>query len=280
MKKIVLSPNPYRDRGLVLTYRAKELLERDGRQTVVAPVFVEVPGDSNMVPLRRAVEDAEMIISFGGDGTFLHVARQTLGLPIPLLGVNVGTKGFMAGLEPEDLELVRRAASGGYRRSLRMMLDVELLKSDGEVLRDCALNDAVVKSDVNCINLTVLADGTEITGFAGDGVIVATPTGSTAYSMSAGGPIVEPEAENIIVTPICAHVMAAKSFVLAPERTVTVEPDRLHGKRVVLSVDGSEGLPLSPGDEVRIRRSENTVIMADMEVRSFYDTAMGKLSRP
>ena len=280
MKKIVLSPNPYRDRGLVLTYRAKELLERDGRQTVVAPVFVEVPGDSNMVPLRRAVEDAEMIISFGGDGTFLHVARQTLGLPIPLLGVNVGTKGFMAGLEPEDLELVRRAASGGYRRSLRMMLDVELLKSDGEVLRDCALNDAVVKSDVNCINLTVLADGTEITGFAGDGVIVATPTGSTAYSMSAGGPIVEPEAENIIVTPICAHVMAAKSFVLAPERTVTVEPERLHGKRVVLSVDGSEGLPLSPGDEVRIRRSENTVIMADMEVRSFYDTAMGKLSRP
>ena len=90
----------------------------------------------------------------------------------------------------------------------------------------------------------------------------------------------EPEAENIIVTPICAHVMAAKSFVLAPERTVTVEPERLHGKRVVLSVDGSEGLPLSPGDEVRIRRSENTVIMADMEVRSFYDTAMGKLSRP
>ena len=180
----------------------------------------------------------------------------------------------------QDLELVRRAASGGYRRSLRMMLDVELLKSDGEVLRDCALNDAVVKSDVNCINLTVLADGTEITGFAGDGVIVATPTGSTAYSMSAGGPIVEPEAENIIVTPICAHVMAAKSFVLAPERTVTVEPERLHGKRVVLSVDGSEGLPLSPGDEVRIRRSENTVIMADMEVRSFYDTAMGKLSRP
>ena len=254
-----MSPNPYRDRGLVLTYRAKELLERDGRQTVVAPVFVEVPGDSNMVPLRRAVEDAEMIISFG---------------------VNVGTKGFMAGLEPEDLELVRRAASGGYRRSLRMMLDVELLKSDGEVLRDCALNDAVVKSDVNCINLTVLADGTEITGFAGDGVIVATPTGSTAYSMSAGGPIVEPEAENIIVTPICAHVMAAKSFVLAPERTVTVEPERLHGKRVVLSVDGSEGLPLSPGDEVRIRRSENTVIMADMEVRRFNDTAMGKLSRP
>ena len=139
MKKIVLSPNPYRDRGLVLTNRARELLERDGRETVIAPVFVDVPGDSNMVPLRRAAEDAELIISFGGDGTFLHVARQILGMRIPLLGVNVGTKGFMAGLEPEDIELVRRAAAGDYRESLRMMLDIELHRADGEVIYDCAL---------------------------------------------------------------------------------------------------------------------------------------------
>lgn len=279
MKKIVLSPNPYRDRGLVLTNRARELLERDGRETVIAPVFVDVPGDSNMVPLRRAAEDAELIISFGGDGTFLHVARQILGMRIPLLGVNVGTKGFMAGLEPEDIELVRRAAAGDFRESLRMMLDIELHRADGEVIRDCALNDAVVKSDVNCINLAVRADGTEITNFAGDGVIIATPTGSTAYSMSAGGPIVEPEAANIIITPICAHVMAAKSFVLAPERTVTVTPERLRGRRAVLSVDGSEGIQLSSGDEVRARWSGNTVIMADMEVRSFYDIALNKLTQ-
>ncbi len=279
MKKIVLSPNPYRDRGLVLTNRARELLERDGRETVIAPVFVDVPGDSNMVPLRRAAEDAELIISFGGDGTFLHVARQILGMRIPLLGVNVGTKGFMAGLEPEDIELVRRAAAGDFRESLRMMLDIELHRADGEVIRDCALNDAVVKSDVNCINLAVRADGTEITNFAGDGVIIATPTGSTAYSMSAGGPIVEPEAANIIITPICAHIMAAKSFVLAPERTVTVTPERLRGRRAVLSVDGSEGIQLSSGDEVRARWSGNTVIMADMQVRSFYDTALNKLTQ-
>ena len=279
MKKIVLSPNPYRDRGLVLTNRARELLERDGRETVIAPVFVDVPGDSNMVPLRRAAEDAELIISFGGDGTFLHVARQILGMRIPLLGVNVGTKGFMAGLEPEDIELVRGAAAGDFRESLRMMLDIELHRADGEVIRDCALNDAVVKSDVNCINLAVRADGTEITNFAGDGVIIATPTGSTAYSMSAGGPIVEPEAANIIITPICAHIMAAKSFVLAPERTVTVTPERLRGRRAVLSVDGSEGIQLSSGDEVRARWSGNTVIMADMQVRSFYDTALNKLTQ-
>lgn len=279
MSKIVLAPNPYRDRSLSLAMQARELLERDGRQTVISPVFVEVPEDSSMRPLHKAAEDAELIISFGGDGTFLHVARQVLGRPIPLLGVNIGTKGFMAGLEPEELALVRRAAAGQFRRSLRMMLDVELHRGDGEVYTDCALNDAVVKSDVNCIGLDVSADGVGISCFSGDGVIVATPTGSTAYSMSAGGPIVEPEAAAIIVTPICAHVMAAKSFVLAPERTVCVTPERLRGRRSVLSVDGSEGIVLESGDEIRVRRSANRVIMADMEVRSFYDTAMNKLSQ-
>ena len=124
MKKIVLAPNPYRDRGLVLTNRAKELLELDGRETVVSPVFVDVPGDSNMVPLRRAAEEAELIISFGGDGTFLHVARQTLGMRIPLLGVNVGTKGFMAGLEPEDIELVRRLGKAHAVSHLEKVLDL------------------------------------------------------------------------------------------------------------------------------------------------------------
>ena len=119
----------------------------------------------------------------------------------------------------------------------------------------------------------------KLRGCGADGVIIATPTGSTAYSMSAGGPIVEPEAANIIVTPICAHIMAAKSFVLSPERTVTVIPERLRGRRAVLSVDGSEGLVLGSGDEVRARWSGNTLIMADMEVRSFYDTALSKLTR-
>ncbi len=233
-----------------------------------------------MAPLRRAAEDAELIISFGGDGTFLHVARQILGMRIPLLGVNVGTKGFMAGLEPEDIELVRRAAAGDYRESLRMMLDIELHRADGEVIYDCALNDAVVKSDVNCINLAVHADGTEITNFAGDGVIIATPTGSTAYSMSAGGPIVEPEAANIIITPICAHIMAAKSFVLSPERTVTVIPGSGCAAAVRCSPwTALRASSLASGDEVRARWSGNTVIMADMEVRSFYDTALNKLTQ-
>ena len=280
MKKIVLSPNPYRDRSLALTMRAKAFLEADGRETVISPVFVDVPGDSNMIPLRRAAEDAELIISFGGDGTFLHVARQVMDLEIPMLGVNMGTKGFMAALEPEDIGLVRRAAAGDFRPSRRMLLDVELRRADGDSVLDCALNDVVVKSDVSCIGLTITADGTRVTEFSGDGVIISTPTGSTAYSMSAGGPIVEPEAENIVVTPICAHSMSARSFVLAPSRVVTITPERRDSRRVFLSVDGSPAVELDSGDAVRISRSRNSLILADMDGRSFYDTALGKLAAP
>ena len=278
MKKIVLSPNPYRDRSLALTMRAKAFLEADGRETVISPVFVDVPGDSNMIPLRRAAEDAELIISFGGDGTFLHVARQVMDLEIPMLGVNMGTKGFMAALEPEDIGLVRRAAAGDFRPSRRMLLDVELRRADGDSVLDCALNDVVVKSDVSCIGLTITADGTRVTEFSGDGVIISTPTGSTAYSMSAGGPIVEPEAENIVITPICAHIMAAKSFVLSPARRVVVQTNRLRSRVALLSVDGTKAIAMEDGDEVLIRRSPKTVIMADRGVTTFYESAMNKLT--
>ena len=279
MKNIVLSPNPYRDRGLVLTNEARAMLERDGFEVVVSPVFVTVPTDSAMVPLQRAAGWADMIITFGGDGTMLHVARQVIQYGLPMLGVNVGTKGFMAGIEPENLALVRRAAAGGYTPSERMLLDVTLSRADGESFTDCAVNDAVVKSDVNCVDITVSSDGKSIALFSGDGVIAATPTGSTAYSMSAGGPIVEPEAENIIVTPICAHSMSARSFVLAPEREVNITPIHRDSRRVFLSVDGNAAIELTGGDEVRVKRSKNKLILADIDGRSFYDLALGKLNK-
>ena len=280
MKRIVLAPNPYRDRGLALTNAAKAMLEADGHSTVISPAFVDVPADSHMQPLVRAARGADLIITFGGDGTMLHVARQVLTLGVPMLGVNVGTKGFMASIEPEELELVRRAAAGEYRPSERMMLSIALLREGGVILTDHALNEAVVKSDVNCVDLSVSSDGLDIARFSGDGVICATPTGSTAYSMSAGGPIVEPEAQNIVVTPICAHSMSARSFVLSPERRVTITHRHRDNRRVFLSVDGSAAVELLPDDEVLVRRSSNRLLLAEMGGESFYNAALGKLAAP
>lgn len=276
--KVVIASNPYRDRGFELAAKARELLERDGHETAVSPVFAEAPDGSGLTELPRALERAELIVAIGGDGTFLNIARRSLGRDIPILGVNMGTKGFMATLEPEQIELVRNAARGQFRRSARMLLDVELTRADGTAERDCALNDAVIKSDVNCIGLTVFSDAERISRFSGDGVIISTPTGSTAYSMSAGGPIVEPEAEALIVTPICAHALAAKSFVLRPRRTVRAVPERLTGRKTVLSVDGSEGIELHGGDVVTVKKSDRSVIMADMMTKSFYETAQDKLT--
>ena len=277
-KLIVLCPNPYRDRGLALAEKAAAALRDAGIRVVMSPVFVDLPQGSLMVPLHESAREASMVVSFGGDGTFLHVAREVMGKNIPLLGVNLGAKGFMAGLEPEDVAQVVAAAEGRYRPSVRMLLDVELVREDECIYHDRALNDAVMKSDVSCIGLRVQSDGMDISSFNGDGVIVATPTGSTAYSMSAGGPIVEPEAANLIVTPICAHVMAAKSYVLSPERRILITPERLRGRRAVLSVDGSDGIALQSGDELRVCRSADVLLVADPGLRSFYDTATDKLT--
>ena len=280
MKRIVLSPNPYRDRGLALTYEARDLLQSEGYEVVISPAFVSVPADSPLEPLSSACRGAELIITIGGDGTMLHVARRVLELGLPMLGVNAGTKGFLAEIEPEELELILRAAAGDYSPSRRMLLDVTLQRADGETVTDCAINDAVVKGDVNCVDLTVHSDSRRIARFSGDGVICATPTGSTAYSMSAGGPIIEPEAQNIVVTPICAHSMSARSFVLAPDRQVVIEPERRDNRRIFLSVDGSGAVELEAGDTVHVSRSRNSLILAGLGGRSFYDTALGKLSAP
>ena len=142
-----------------------------------------------------------------------------------------------------------------------------------------SVNDVVIHGGhVDCIGITAYGDGVPITRFHGDGIIVATPTGSTAYSMSAGGPLVEPENENIIMTPICAHSLAGKSFVLAPGRQITIVPDRIHDRPAILVADGGDGIALIRGDHIRIRRSENYTLLADTGIRSFYETAFAKLT--
>jgi len=219
-----------------------------------------------------------LAIVIGGDGTILSVARTLHAAAIPLLGVNLGTKGFMAYLEPEELAEIVPAARGECKISRRMLLYVELIR-DGEVIhRDQALNDVVLHGYGDVIQTTAFCNGDKITSFSGDGIILATPTGSTGYSMSAGGPIVEPDAENILISPICAHTMGARTFVLDPQRTVSVKAEKLHGRRAYLSVDGYSVADLANGDVVMVRRSEHKILMVDPGLRSFYESAYQKLT--
>ena len=197
---------------------------------------------------------------------------------IPILGVNIGTMGFMAELESGELDALRKLASGEYTVEERMMLHV-VAEHEGEiVLVEDALNDAVITKGAvaRTVQMSVACDDVEIMAFGGDGVIVCTPTGSTAYSMSAGGPIVEPTARNIIVTPICAHDMQTKTVVTAPSRTITVEIGRIGRKNAFLSVDGGRALRLSTGDKVTITQSAHTTKLMHLSDRSFFEVLKNK----
>ena len=280
MKKIVLCPNVQRDRDFSFTAQVKAMLERHGCQVAVSPVCGErwdaPPFETR--PLEQALERAALLVTLGGDGTILRIAPQVMVYDVPLVGVNLGHTGFLTELDRSNAPLLCRAAEGDFVPVPRMMLDVEIRRQGERVFSDTALNDAVISGIVQNVHLTAMGDGNRILAFSGDGVIVSSPTGSTAYSMAAGGPLVEPGAEAIILTPICAHMLAARSFVLGPERTVTVLPsDVSEGRRCVLSADGRGMTDLLDGDEVIVKKSAHRLLMADLGTKSFYETAFEKL---
>ena len=280
---IAICPNPFRYSELKYTRQAAEMLRAAGYETAICPVFAEdapqmIPEDIKATTLDAVRSRCSLVVVIGGDGTILSAARQLHNADIPILGVNLGSKGFMAALEPEHMQLIVKAAAGEYTVSRRMMLDIELERGGEIIYRDKALNDVVLHGYGDCIRLTAWCAGDRITSFSGDGIILSTPTGSTGYSMSAGGPIVEPEASAIIVSPICAHMMSARSYVLSASHDVSVLAEKLHGRRAYISVDGNSVMDLANGDLLRVRRSERCILMADMGLKSFFDLAFEKLT--
>ena len=283
--KVVLSPNPYRDKGLKAAQAAERVLRSTGVETVMCLPFelekgsVELPRHIRFQDAREELKTADMLICFGGDGTILHAAKDANAYHVPVLGVNLGSVGFMAELEQGELSMLSRLASGKYTVEDRMMLDVAVRREGKVVYRDLALNDAAVTKGAvaRVVDLEVCGDGTLISSFSADGVVVSTPTGSTAYAMSAGGPIVEPTAENIIVTPICPHALSARSFVLSRGRKVSVRLGKLTRRTAYLSVDGGRAFRLSGSDTVELRESQSRTRLVRVTGRSFYEILNHKL---
>lgn len=282
MSLVVLCPNPFRDINLELTIKARDMLNNAGYETAICLVFGADEPDAIPDGIATSRWDevagkASLFIIIGGDGTVLNTARALDHTSVPLLGINLGTKGFMASLEPENIERILDAAAGNYISSPRMMIDVQLIRNGEVIYSECGLNDAVIHGMGDCIKLTAWCDGDRIMSFSGDGIVVSTPTGSTGYSMSAGGPIVEPEAKNIIVSPICAHVIGAKNFVFSSRRIITIKTEKIHDRRAFLSVDGDEGVEIKNDDIVVVQKSEKQVNLIHMGIKSFYDLTFAKL---
>ena len=283
MKKVVLTPNPYRDRNFKYANQAEKILRDAGIETRICLAFdpdksFELPEDVVLHDLTQELRDADLLICFGGDGTILHASKAATRAGIPVLGVNIGTMGFMAELESGELSMLSRLAKGDYTVEKRMMLHVKAEHEGQILLEEDALNDAVITKGAvaRTVQMGVACDGVEIMSFGGDGVIVCTPTGSTGYSISAGGPIVEPTAENIIITPICAHDMRAKTVVTASQRSITVEIGRIGRKSAFLSVDGGRALRLGMGDKVTVTRSRYYTQLVHLSNRSFFEIVKNK----
>lgn len=285
---VVLSPNPYRDKGLRAAQSAQKILRQSGVETLMCLPFtleegsrVELPQSLSFTPLKKGLARADVMVCFGGDGTILHAAKDAETYNVPILGVNMGSVGFMAELEYGELSQLSKLPAGKYALENRMMLDVQVIRGGKTVFHDTALNDAVVTKGAvaRVVDLAVYGDKVLISQFAGDGVILSTPTGSTAYAMSAGGPIVEPTSENIIFTPICAHALHAKAFVLGAERMVSVRMPPDNRKSAYLSVDGGRAFKLLPGDRLEVARSKRRTQLVKLTGRSFYEILNQKLGK-
>lgn len=219
--------------------------------------------------------DADVVLSFGGDGTLLSIARRLGGAAVPILGVNLGRKGFLAELPADDIAGGLDAlARGAYRISRRMMLDVRC--TFGPCGR--ALNDAVINRGAlsRMLAFEVLVDGELVAHHDGDGLIVATPTGSTAYSLSAGGPLVTPEVDAMLVVPICPHSLSTRPVVVESGRTVGVRIVD-GGREAHLTVDGQAEWPLGPGTEVIVKRSPEPALLVELGKRNWFRTVREKL---
>ena len=276
--KVILTPNPYRDKNFQTVRQAMEILQAAGVTVRVCLPFevdrsYSLPRDIYFSRLDRELPTADMVICFGGDGTILHMAKAATRQGVPILGVNIGTMGFMAELEAGELQELSRIASGDYAVDKRMMLDVTVHRDRDIIFHDICLNDAVITKGAiaRVVHLTVKCDGVQAMECGGDGVIVATPTGSTAYSLSAGGPIVEPEASSILVTPICSHDVASRCIVASDHRVINVSLSPDAKRNAYLSVDGGKALRMNIGDVVTIRRSNFDTQLVRLKKRSFYD---------
>ncbi len=286
MKKVILSPNPYRDKNFNTVREALKVLKKVNMDVrVCLPFEVDksfvLPRDITFSKLDKELPTASVVICFGGDGTILHLAKAATRYNLPILAVNIGTMGFMAELESNELSQLERLATGDYTIDKRMMLDVSVMRDKEIIFHDICLNDVVITKGAvaRIVHVEVNCDGTKAIECGGDGIIIATPTGSTAYNLSAGGPIVEPEAHSILITPICAHDVVSRGIVASENRIITAKLTRNARRNAYLSVDGGKALRMNTGDVATVKKSNMVTKLIRLKERSFYDVVNMKFKR-
>jgi NAD+ kinase len=248
-------------------------------------VPVDLPAGMEPVPVDAhpgAADGAEVVLVLGGDGTLLRAAELARPAGAPLLGVNMGRVGFLAEADPESLdEAISAVIEADYHVEERMTVEASVVLNGGPVRSTWALNEACVEK-VNrgrILEVVLEVDGRPVTGFGCDGVLCATPTGSTAYAFSAGGPVVWPEVQALLLVPLTAHALFARPLVISPSSEVAIEVDA-RGYPAVLVCDGRRTIPVPPGARVELARGETPVRLVRLREQPFTDRLVRKFSLP
>ncbi len=263
--KIVVIPNKHKDKELVYTNRLIELLDGYGCTYTVAH------DDSISLP-----ESADLYIVLGGDGSIMRTSHTAARLGIPILSVNLGRMGYMAELESNELHLIDSYFSGNYHIEERMMLSVITPDNNEHI----ALNDAVLSNGrvSKMVSFSLFSDGQHLSHYNADGIIISTPTGSTAYSMSAGGPVVDPSVECLIATPVCPHSLNSRPVIFSGNTKLTIKNETDRDIPMFITVDGENNLEIAYGESVSIKRSDITTKLVRIKDECFYRTLSKKMN--
>lgn len=277
---VAIIPNPERDPDLNVTKELCEYLH--GRVTILLnEAFSGSVSFAHYLDTNTLYASADLAIVLGGDGTLLHAAKDASRHHLPIMGVNLGHLGFLAQTGREGMfGCVDEALAGNYTVENRMMLKACVYR-DGDLIKTGdVLNDVIVSrfSMLRMIRTQLYLDGKLIQNSTADGLILATPTGSTAYSLSAGGPIIDPEAEVVLATPVCPHNLLARSIVVPTSKTLTIEFAASYSPKAIVRFDGTDEVTLQEGDYVAVQKSENATKLIRLNHINFYDILYEKLS--
>lgn len=281
--KITLIPNLSKKDAQIYTVRIIErlvelnceiFLSEDYRGVFSANQLRFFDGFSQMLA------ECDAVVTIGGDGTIIHAAKYAAKAGKPILGINLGRIGFVAGLEIDELDQLKCLISGEYRVENRMLLEITVHSAaQSQVI--CAMNDAVVSrgSLSRMVDLSVSYTGNRVTQYRADGLIVSTPTGSTAYSLSAGGPVIEPEMRCMLLTPICAHSLFSRSVIFGPDEKLSISACARDGEEnAYLTVDGEISVSLREEDVIDVRPADFSVQLIKLKDKGFYEILNEKLS--
>lgn len=255
-------------------------LQAAGVAFLLEPWLAETLKPNTPVDEKDIPRQVELILVLGGDGTLISVARKVNGLEVPILGVNLGSLGFLTEITRAELpDLLTAVLAGNYAISSRMMLDVTILRSGQRVECHTLLNDAVINKGTlaRIIDMETRVDGEYLTTFKADGLVVSTPTGSTGYNLAAGGPIIYPGINSLVITPICPHMLTNRPLIVSSRATISVDIN-FADDVVYFTGDGQVGASLRPGDRIEICRSKARTLLIKSPHRDYFEILRTKLS--